>query len=107
MKQPCLRTFKGMRLADETAEHSALKIAQRVTSREVTATEVIASCLSRIEAFNPAVNAFTAIYRERALDRALAVDEMVQQGTKLPLAGVPFAVKNLFDVAGETTVAGS
>lgn len=96
-----------MRLADETAEHSALKIAQRVTSREVTATEVIASCLSRIEAFNPAVNAFTAIYRERALDRAIAVDEMVQQGTKLPLAGVPFAVKNLFDVAGETTVAGS
>ena len=44
-----------MRLADETAEDSALKIAQRVTSREVTATEVIASCLSRIEAFNPAV----------------------------------------------------
>ena len=65
---------------EDAARQSALDIADRVSSREVAATEVVASCLSRVEAINPAVNAFTAVYRERALAKASAVDQLIQRG---------------------------
>lgn len=61
-----------------------------------------------IEAHNSAINAFTAVTRERALAKARAVDAAVAAGRDPgPLAGVRFAVKNLFDVAGVATLAGS
>lgn len=43
----------------------------------------------------------------RALDEADAVDARVAAGSALPLAGVPYAVKNLFDIDGVVTRAGS
>ena len=59
----------------------------------------------------PAVNAFTDVVADRARARAAALDRRLADGDgardALPLAGVPFAVKNLFDVAGLTTLAGS
>ncbi|MDP4027236.1 AtzE family amidohydrolase [Methylobacterium sp. NEAU 140] len=64
----------------------------------------ITATLARIDALDHRVNAFTALTRERALARAEAVDRGAVAG---PLAGVPFAVKNLFDVAGLPTLAGS
>ncbi len=70
----------------------------------MSAREAIAATLSRIEAIDPGLGAFTALTRERALARARAVDRGEVTG---PLAGTPFAVKNLFDVAGLPTLAGS
>ena len=60
--------------------------------------------LARIAATDGQVNAFTAVLAERALARAEQLD---REGRGLPLAGLPFAVKNLFDVQGLPTVAGS
>ena len=87
---------------------SAFEIANAVAAGTASATSVVEAALARIEARNPALNAFTAITRERALATARAIDEARGQG-KRPgvLAGVPFAVKNLFDVAGLPTLAGS
>jgi aspartyl-tRNA(Asn)/glutamyl-tRNA(Gln) amidotransferase subunit A len=66
---------------------------------------VIEACLDRIERLNPVLNAFTAVLADRARDKAAAMDA---SGAKSgPLAGVPFAVKNLIDVAGLPTLAGS
>lgn len=70
----------------------------------MSAVAAIAATLDRIDAINPKLGAFTALTRERALARAGAVDRGEVTG---PLAGVPFAVKNLFDVAGLPTLAGS
>ncbi len=57
---------------------------------------------------DPALNAFTAMLGQRARARAQALDDARAAGQPLgPLAGVPFAVKNLFDVAGLPTLAGS
>jgi amidase/aspartyl-tRNA(Asn)/glutamyl-tRNA(Gln) amidotransferase subunit A len=69
----------------------------------------IRACLERIERLDPQVNAFTAVLAERALNRAAALDAARAAGEASlgPLAGVPFAVKNLFDVAGLVTLAGS
>lgn len=68
------------------------------------ATARVQAALARIGATDGRVNAFTAVLAERALARAAAVDAAGLQG---PLAGVPFAVKNLFDLQGIATLAGS
>jgi 1-carboxybiuret hydrolase len=84
------------------------EIASAVASGAVTATSVAEAALARIEALNPRLNAYTDVTAERALREAAAVDAAQRAGAALgPLAGVPFAVKNLFDVAGLPTRAGS
>lgn len=86
---------------------SAHAIASSVNGGSRTAREIVAGALERISVGNGGLNAFTAITTERALAKAVAVDAATARGERLPLAGVPFAVKNLFDVAGLPTLAGS
>jgi len=85
---------------------SAAQIAGDVAAGELSAVVVIDDALARIARLNPTRNAFTAVTAERARAKAKAVDA-VRDRHKLPLAGVPFAVKNLFDIAGLATLAGS
>ena len=82
------------------------EIAQAVGSGATTALAVTEAALSVIAARNPTLNAFTTVTAERARAKAKTVDASPDKA-KLPLAGVPFAVKNLFDVEGIPTVAGS
>jgi aspartyl-tRNA(Asn)/glutamyl-tRNA(Gln) amidotransferase subunit A len=87
---------------------TACEIAAAVHRGEVTARAVVTGALDRIGRRDRALNAFTAVLKERALAKAAAVDAARASGARLgPLAGVPFAVKNLFDVAGVKTLAGS
>jgi AtzE family amidohydrolase len=86
----------------------AFDLAADIRARRTTAREVALSALQRIRARDPSLNCFTAILAESALREADAVDSALAAGLEPgPLAGVPFAVKNLFDVAGLTTLAGS
>jgi AtzE family amidohydrolase len=85
---------------------SATEIAQAVASGQASALNIVDDVFARIEERNPTLNAFTAITVERARAKARAVDGSPGKA-KLPLAGVPFAVKNLFDIQGIATVAGS
>lgn len=100
------------------AESSAVEIAAAVAGGQVSALEVARAALDRIDRVDGKLNCFTAITRERALTEAAAVDAkrallLKNSGTAKtgetlpPLAGVPYAVKNLFDVQGLTTLAGS
>jgi AtzE family amidohydrolase len=90
------------------AELSAGEIAARVCSRDLSARDVVEAALRRIDSGNPRLNCFSATFRTRALCRADALDARIRrEPTILPLAGVPFGVKNLFDVEGLTTIAGS
>ena len=86
-------------------------IARAVRSRSVSAGEVVEASLARIAATDGLVNAFTDLTAERARATAAALDaelgERHGSAAGLPLLGVPFAVKNLFDIAGVTTRAGS
>ena len=86
----------------------ATQIAEVVRQVEVPAKAIVAAALSRIADENQLYNCFTAVTAETALADAEKIDEAIALG-KDPgiLAGVPFAVKNLFDVAGLTTLAGS
>ena len=87
---------------------TAAQIAAAVAARRVSALNVVEGALARIRARDPLLNSFTAITERRARERAQAIDDARARGASLPaLAGVPFAVKNLFDVAGLTTLAGA
>jgi len=87
---------------------TAFEIAQSVRTGARKAVDVVTAALARIDADNPRINAFTAITRDTALQAAARLDAQVAKGVEPgPLAGVPFAVKNNFDVAGLTTLAGS
>src|SRR5215469_16854887 len=90
------------------AEATAAETAHAVSTGAATALDVTEAALARIAKLNPELNAFTDVTAERARRRARAIDADRAAGKPLgPLAGVPFAVKNLFDVAGLATRAGS
>ncbi|MBX9824140.1 MAG: AtzE family amidohydrolase [Xanthobacteraceae bacterium] len=87
---------------------SAAEIARAVSSGERSAISITEAALARIDQLNPKLNAFSGVVAKRARATARAVDSAQSEGNALgPLAGVPFAVKNLFDVAGLATLAGS
>ena len=87
---------------------TALEIAAAVRAGTTSAAAVTEDALARIAARDGSFNAFTTVTAERARAEAAAVDGQRARGETLgPLAGVPYAVKNLFDIAGVTTIAGS
>ena len=64
---------------------------------------MIEAALARIAALDRKLNAFTAVVAERAREQGARARPARSEGRTLgPLAGVPFAVKNLFDVAGNS-----
>jgi 1-carboxybiuret hydrolase len=86
----------------------AVTLAAAVAAGRVSARDVVAAALERIADRDVRVNAFTDVVKERALGRADAIDaELRAGGAPGPLAGVPFAVKNLIDIEGLPTRAGS
>jgi aspartyl-tRNA(Asn)/glutamyl-tRNA(Gln) amidotransferase subunit A len=86
----------------------AVSIATAVRQGKISAVEVTKAALQRIAARDRELNCFTAVTAETAWADAATIDREIAQG-KNPglLAGVPFAVKNLFDIAGITTLAGA
>jgi AtzE family amidohydrolase len=87
---------------------NALEIAARIRAGEVSAVQVVDAALAAIERRNPAINCFVEVTASRAREEAKAVDALRAKGRPLPpLAGVPYAVKDLFDVTGLSTIAGS
>ena len=86
----------------------ATQIAANVRAQKVSAKAVVSEALTRIADRDSALNCFTTVLADRAIADAEAIDQAIDQG-KDPgvLAGVPFAVKDLFDMAGVTTLAGS
>ncbi|KQO42388.1 AtzE family amidohydrolase [Methylobacterium sp. Leaf85] len=94
-------------MTDPSTMHAA-DIAGSVRDGAISARLVVEAVLARIARVDTAVNAFTDVLPERALTRADAVDAARARGEALgPLAGVPFAVKNLIDIADLPTRAGS
>jgi len=86
--------------ATELAYAGAAEQARRVAAGEVSPREVVEATLARIERLEPRLNAFRVVLAERALAEA--------QGRPAgPLAGVPVAIKDDTDVAGELTCAGT
>jgi 1-carboxybiuret hydrolase len=87
---------------------SASEIAQAVSHSRMSALDVVEAALARVTQRDSVLNAFTDVTADRARTKARAIDAAIAEGKAVgPLAGVPFAVKNLFDVQGLSTRAGS
>lgn len=87
---------------------TAAEIASAVAGGKMSALDATEAALARIEQHDGVLNSFTDVTADRARAKARAIDADIVAGKKVgPLAGVPFAVKNLFDVAGLPTRAGS
>ncbi len=87
---------------------SIAQIQHGLRDKTFSAAELAQHTLTRIERDNPSLNAFTTVTTARLLADAAQIDNAVAQGEALPaLAGVPYGVKNLFDIAGVTTLAGA
>jgi aspartyl-tRNA(Asn)/glutamyl-tRNA(Gln) amidotransferase subunit A len=80
---------------------TAVEMARALRARQVSAVELVQRSLSRLEAREPVLNAFSQVWAEEALAEARRIDEAPPDG--LPFAGVPLAVKDLYDVAGRET----
>ena len=86
----------------------AVATAAAVKSGKITATAAVSAALERIGVADRAFNCFTNVTVDRALADAEKIDHAIANNENPgPLAGVPFAVKNLFDIGGITTLAGS
>ncbi len=94
-----------------TPDPAHLTIAQAadlLSRRELSPVELTEACLSRIEAFDGRLNAFITVTAEAALEAARAAEKEIARGEyRGPLHGVPLALKDLFDVVGVRTTAGS
>jgi len=87
---------------------SAAEIADRVRRGSLSARFIIEDALARIESLNPKLNCYTEIMAQRARREADSVDAKIAAGIDPgPLAGVPFGVKDNYDVAQRVTTAGS
>jgi aspartyl-tRNA(Asn)/glutamyl-tRNA(Gln) amidotransferase subunit A len=83
------------------------EIRDAVARRDLSATDVCRSCLSRIEQLDAVLHAFITVDPDRALDRAADLDRRPGGSARLPLAGVPVAIKDNLCTTGLRTTAGS
>lgn len=100
-----------MSSAAEYLRGDATTMAHAVRTREVSAGALVEASLAHIKATNGRINAFTEVTASRARQRAALLDRQLADDSPglaaQPLLGVPFAVKNLFDIQGVSTLAGS
>ncbi|TVQ09909.1 MAG: AtzE family amidohydrolase [Leptolyngbya sp. DLM2.Bin27] len=91
-----------------TQPPDALPLAAAVKARQLSASTALEATLAAIAQRHLALNCFTQVTADRARSQAQTIDHSIAVGQDPgPLAGVPFAVKNLFDIEGLTTLAGA
>src|SRR5215218_6051825 len=92
---------------EEVLSASALSLGRAIRARQVSSAEVVSAYLQRIDQVNPTINAIVQRVDERARAEARAADAALARGdTGGPFHGVPFTVKDIFDVAGVVSAAG-
>lgn len=94
-------------MSDEVAFAGAARQAEMVRAGQVSPGELVRMCLERIERLDPQLNAFRAVFAERALLEAEQAEARLGAGEERPLLGVPVAIKDEVDVAGEVKTLGT
>ena len=93
--------------ATELAFAGIARQAELIAAGEVSSRELVELYLGRIERYDGALNAFRVVFGERALMEADQADARRGAGGQRPLLGVPIAVKDDLDIAGEVTMLGT
>jgi aspartyl-tRNA(Asn)/glutamyl-tRNA(Gln) amidotransferase subunit A len=93
---------------DDRTELVLSEASQLVRTKGLSPVELTQECLSRIERLNPKLNAFITVTADSAVAEARQAEAEVQHGRwRGPLHGIPIALKDLVDMAGVRTTAGS
>src|SRR5277367_3926182 len=93
-------------VSEDLSKLSLAEASARIRSRSVSPVQLTEACLTRIETYNPKLNAFITVLRSQAIAQAREL-EMEQRAGKLhgPLHGIPIALKDNIDTAGIRTTA--
>ena len=94
-------------MSEEIAFAGAAKQAEMVRAGDVSPSELVRLCLGRIERLDPQLNSFRAVFAEKALLEAEQAEARLKAGEERPLLGVPIAIKDCVDVAGDVTTYGT
>jgi len=94
-------------MSEELAFAGAARQAEMVRAGEVSPTELVAMQLERIARLDPELNAFRVVLAERAMLEAEQAQARLAAGEERPLLGVPIALKDSVDLAGELTTHGT
>jgi len=92
---------------DDLAFAGAAQQAELVRAGQLSPTELVQGALDRIERLEPQLNAFRVVLAERALAEAQQAEARLRGGDERPLLGVPVAIKDSVDLAGELTTHGT
>src|ERR1700746_2302800 len=93
--------------ARDLAFAGAAEQARMLADREVTAPELLEIYLERIARLDSQLRSYRVVLTDKARDEAYAAQDRLDAGERLPLLGVPIAIKDDVDVAGEVTTYGS
>ena len=94
--------------AEDVAGFTLAEAAAKIRSRAVASTQLTEACLARIATYNPKLNAFITVLKEKALAQAREMDAEQKAGKlRGPLHGIPIALKDNIDTAGIRTTAAS
>jgi aspartyl-tRNA(Asn)/glutamyl-tRNA(Gln) amidotransferase subunit A len=103
-----LAQMSGAAPSDDLTGLSLAAASARLRAGSVTSTQLTEACLSRIAVYNPKLDAFITVMRDKALAQAARCDAEIKAGKFLgPLHGIPLALKDNIDTAGTRTTAGS
>jgi amidase len=94
-------------VSDEIAFAGAAKQAEMVRAGEASPTDLVRLCLERIGRLDPQLNSFRKVFAEKALLEAEQAEARLKSGDQRPLLGVPIAIKDEVDVAGEVNTRGT
>jgi amidase len=94
-------------VSEEIAFAGAARQAEMVRAGEVSPSELVQLCLDRIGRLDPQLNSFHKVFAERALLEAEQAEARRKGGDERPLLGVPIAIKDEVDVAGEVNTHGT
>ena len=100
--------MSGIATSQDPAALSVLEAAELIRQRRLSPVELTQACLKRIEAWEPAINAFITVLADQALDVARAHEKLISAGYYLgPLHGIPIGLKDNICTAGIRSTAGS
>ena len=91
----------------EPCEFTIMEALKRIRSGELTAMDLLDSCLERIRQREKTIQAWVSVNKDMAFDEARKLDQQLRQGQETkPLHGIPIGVKDIIHVKGMTTTAG-
>lgn len=94
-------------MSEEIAFAGAAKQAEMLRAGEVSPSELVRICLDRIARLDPQLNSFRTVFAEKALLEAEQAEARLKGGEERPLLGVPIAIKDCVDIAGDVTTYGT